>query len=176
MECWSQQWVLKAVIIAAIHDDRYNCIHLNIFRTSDYLTSLSCQYYLVKNGTDSHSRKNHSCIYTGFPVEKNKSLPSLHVFFPHLYWWKPLTPCIFAYSFSPVHHKSLRGCCSLPRLPLHSREKYMFVLNKCFINSYSTALVGIHSYSSPAPSKTVILFREKSWCITTGMKCLPFIS
>lgn len=117
--------------------------------------------------------KNHSHIYTELLVEKiNHCL--LYMYFPHVSWWKPLTPSIFAYLFSPVHHKSLRGCCcSLPKFPLHSRKEYMFVLNKCSIHSYSTALVWIHSYSSPAPSKTAILFRKRSWCITIGIKiCL----
>lgn len=105
MDCGSQQWVLKAVIIAATHDDRYNCIHLNIFRTSDYLTSLQRQYHLVKNGTDSHSRENRNCIYIGLPIgkKKKKSLRFLYVFFPSLLVEVSCSfhICMFIFSHTP---------------------------------------------------------------------------
>lgn len=119
----------------------------------------------------SHWRENHSCIYIGLPVEKNKSLSFLHVFFLSLLVEASYSffICIFIFSCTP------QMCCSLPRLPLHSRKKYMIVLNKCSIHSYSAALVWIHSYSSPAPSQTIILFRKKSYSITTGIKRKPRI-
>lgn len=108
----------------------------------------------------------------GFLWKKNKPLSFLYTFFLSLLVeaFYSFYICIFIFSCTP------QMCCSLPRLPLHSRKKYMFVLNKCSIHSYSAALVWIHSYSSPAPSKTVNLFRRKGWWITIGINSLPLIS